>query len=154
MVMEEKQTLSVAWRSFLHWTDKGGYMMLGWEKMMATIKNQETNARSLIGYLIQRVFLCISLTRIKVETRDPKTGEIVRYNADDDNTTLGELLRQEKFGAGSADQKDFDSALARAIATDGGFEDNLDYADDNADRLARKKMRSDAMKRAFAINGK
>lgn len=78
----------------------------------------------------------------------------MRYNADDDNTTLGELLRQEKFGAGSNDQKDFDSALARAIVTDGGFEDNLDYADDNADRLARRKMRSDAMKRAFAINGK
>lgn len=89
----------------------------------------------------------------KVETRDPKTGEIIRYNADDDNTTLGELLRQEKFGAGSGDQKDFDAALARAIVTDGGFQDNLDYADDNADRLARKKMRSDGMKRAFAING-
>jgi hypothetical protein len=88
-----------------------------------------------------------------VETRDSKTGDVVRYNADDDNTTLGELLRQEKFSAGSGDQKDFDVALARAIVTDGGFEDNLDYADDNADRLARKKMRSDAMKRAFAING-
>jgi len=25
--------------------------------------------------------------------------------------------------------------------------------DDNADRLARKKMKTDAMKRAFAING-
>ncbi|KAG8930708.1 hypothetical protein FRC02_003763 [Tulasnella sp. 418] len=35
----------------------------------------------------------------KVETRDPKTGEIIRYNADDDTTTLGEMLRQERFGA-------------------------------------------------------
>ena len=58
----------------------------------------------------------------KVETRDPKTGEIVRYNADDDTTTLGDMLRQEKFGAGSADQKDFDGQLAKAIMSDGKFE--------------------------------
>ena len=58
----------------------------------------------------------------KVETRDPKTGEIVRYNADDDTTTLGEMLRQERFGAGSSDQKDFDGQLAKAIMSDGKFE--------------------------------
>jgi hypothetical protein len=56
-----------------------------------------------------------------VETRDPKTGEIVRYNADDDTTTLGELLRQEKFGAGMADQKNLDMQSAQSIMTDGGF---------------------------------
>lgn len=57
----------------------------------------------------------------KVETRDPKTGEIVRYNADDDTVTLGELLRQEKFGAGMADQKNLDMQFAQSIMTDGGF---------------------------------
>lgn len=56
-----------------------------------------------------------------METRDPKTGEIVRYNADDDTTTLGELLRQEKFGAGMADQKNLDMQFAQSIMTDGGF---------------------------------
>lgn len=56
-----------------------------------------------------------------METRDPKTGEIVRYNADDDTTTLGELLRQEKFGAGIADQKNLDIQFAQSIMTDGGF---------------------------------
>ncbi|KAI0279233.1 CwfJ C-terminus 1-domain-containing protein-like protein [Russula aff. rugulosa BPL654] len=87
----------------------------------------------------------------KVETRDPKTGEIVRYNADDDTTTLGELLRQEKFGAGMADQKNLDMQFAQSIMTDGGFVNDLDYMDDNAERLGRQKMRSDAMKRQFAI---
>jgi len=57
----------------------------------------------------------------KVETRDPKTGEILRYNADDDTTTLGELLRQEKFGAGVADQKNLDMQFAQSIMTDSGF---------------------------------
>lgn len=59
---------------------------------------------------------------MKVETRDPKTGEIVRYNADDDSTTLGDLLRQERFGAGMADQKDMDMELAGAIMKDAKFE--------------------------------
>lgn len=31
---------------------------------------------------------------------------------------------------------------------------DLDYMDDNVEKLARRKMKSDAMKRAFAINGK
>ncbi|KAJ7601069.1 CwfJ C-terminus 1-domain-containing protein-like protein [Mycena floridula] len=88
----------------------------------------------------------------KFETRDPKTGDIVRYNADDDTTTLGEMLRQERFGAGMADQKDLDAQFAKAIMGDGKFQNDLDYIDDNAEKLGRQKMRSDAMKRQFAIN--
>ncbi|KAI9462196.1 CwfJ C-terminus 1-domain-containing protein-like protein [Boletus coccyginus] len=88
----------------------------------------------------------------KFETRDPKTGDIVRYNADDDEVTLGEMLRQERFGAGISDQKSLDAQYAKALMGDGKFENDLDYIDDNAERLARQKMRSDAMKRQFAIN--
>jgi hypothetical protein len=41
------------------------------------------------------------------------------------------------------------------VATDQGFpQNNLDYIDDNAEKLSRQKMRSDAMKRQFAIHGK
>ncbi|THH11645.1 hypothetical protein EW145_g512 [Phellinidium pouzarii] len=86
------------------------------------------------------------------ETRDLKTGDIIRYNADDDSLTLGEMLRAERFGAGMADQKNLDAELATAITRDGKFEDDLEYMDDNAEKLGRKKMRSDAMKRQFAIN--
>lgn len=32
-------------------------------------------------------------------------------------------------------------------------EDDNDYIDDNAEKLARRKMKTDALKRAFAING-
>ncbi|KAL1950615.1 hypothetical protein VTO73DRAFT_5739 [Trametes versicolor] len=90
--------------------------------------------------------------KLKVEQRDPKTGEMVRVDADDDDITLGEMLRQEKFGAGMADQKNLDAEFARAVMTDSGFQNNLDYIDDNADKLARKKIRADAMKRQFAVN--
>jgi hypothetical protein len=47
---------------------------------------------------------------------------MVRYNADDDTATLGDLVRQERFGAGIADQKDLDVQFARSIMTDGGFQ--------------------------------
>ncbi|THH31174.1 hypothetical protein EUX98_g3001 [Antrodiella citrinella] len=83
----------------------------------------------------------------KVETRDPKTGEIVRYNADDDTTSLGEMLRQERFGAGMADQKNLDAQYAKAILSDGKFQNDLDYIDDNAEKLGRQKMRSDDYKK-------
>ncbi|KAJ3758310.1 CwfJ C-terminus 1-domain-containing protein-like protein [Lentinula raphanica] len=86
------------------------------------------------------------------DTHDSRTGEIIRYNADDDSTTLTEMLRQEKFGGGMADQKDQDMVLARAIVGDGKYENDLDYIDDNAAKLGRQKMRSDAMKRQFAIH--
>ncbi|WWD16329.1 hypothetical protein CI109_100755 [Kwoniella shandongensis] len=87
----------------------------------------------------------------KFETRD-KEGNLLRYNADDDTQTLGELVRQERFGAGSKDQKNIDAEMATAIAGDARFNDDLDYMDDNAEKLARRKMKSDALKRAFAIN--
>ena len=64
----------------------------------------------------------ILINFLQVETHDPKTGEFVRYNADDDSTTLRDMLRQEKFGAGMADQKDADAELARAIMSDGKFQ--------------------------------
>ena len=63
----------------------------------------------------------------KVETRDPKTGDIVRYNADDDSMTLGEMLRQEKLSAGMADQKNLNAQFAQAIATDGGFKVSISF---------------------------
>ena len=34
------------------------------------------------------------------------------------------------------------------------MQDDLDYMDENAERLAQRKRKTDAMKRAFAINGK
>lgn len=90
--------------------------------------------------------------RDEFEARDPKTGEIVRYSADDDSISLGDLVRQEKFGAGSRWQKDPDAELAANIMSDAGFSADLDQQDEEAHRYAKKKMRSDALKRQFAIN--
>jgi hypothetical protein len=81
-----------------------------------------------------------------------RTGEVLAYNASDERTTLTDMLRHEKFGAGMADQKNMDAEFARAIAGDGKFENNLDYFDDNALKFGKEKSRSDTQKRQFAIN--
>jgi len=47
-----------------------------------------------------------------------------------------------------------DYDVANRIATDAKFNTDLDYQDENAERLARRKMKSESMKRQFAINGK
>lgn len=83
-------------------------------------------------------FPCFSLIPIRIannflyqhfDTHDPATHELVRYNADDDSTTLTEMLRQERFGGGMADQKDQDMVLARAIVGDGKFEVSVSLRD-------------------------
>ncbi|OAX37806.1 hypothetical protein K503DRAFT_866606 [Rhizopogon vinicolor AM-OR11-026] len=66
--------------------------------------------------------------------------------------TLREMVRQERFGAGMADQKNLDAQFAKAIMGFAKFQNDLDYMDDNAERLGRQKMRSDAMKRQFAVH--
>ncbi len=46
---------------------------------------------------------------------------MLRYNADDDEQSLDELVRQERFGAGSGDQKNMDAEMASAITRDARF---------------------------------
>lgn len=75
----------------------------------------------------------------------------MRINADDDTVTLEELLREERFGGGAADQKNMDFEMATRIAADGAFKNDLDYMDDSAERLARKKVKTEAQKKMFAI---
>ena len=87
----------------------------------------------------------------RFETRDGKTGELLRYNADDDTQTLADLVREERFSAGSAATKNVDAELASRILRDAAYKDTVDYVDENVERLARKNMKTDAMKRQFAI---
>lgn len=86
------------------------------------------------------------------ETRDERTGEITRYNIDDDDQSLAELVRQERFAGGASDQKNYDTEFANAITSDHLYEHgDTDQIDDNAAKYARKKMKADSQKRQFAI---
>jgi hypothetical protein len=91
-------------------------------------------------------------SKLQFEDRDA-SGNIIRYNADDDQVSLQDLVRQERFGAGIADQKNLDAELASRIAGDGTFVNDLEYMDENAEKLGRKKMKTETMKKRFAIQG-
>ncbi|BGP03951.1 Complexed with Cdc5 protein Cwf19 [Rhodotorula toruloides ATCC 204091] len=86
------------------------------------------------------------------QSHDPQTGEVIRNNADDDSLSLQDLVRQERFSGGQDDARALDASFANRIATDARFTMDLDYIDENAEKLARAKMKSEAMKRQFAIN--
>ncbi|GAA5983741.1 hypothetical protein JCM11641_001740 [Rhodosporidiobolus odoratus] len=86
------------------------------------------------------------------QSHDSKTGEVIRHAADDDSLSLGDLVRQERFSGGMNDQKSLDAEVANRIATDARYKTDLDYVDENAERLARRKGKSETMKRQFAIN--
>lgn len=84
------------------------------------------------------------------DSRD-STGAVVRYNADDDKQTLGDLVRQARFKGGAGDQKDLDAEMATAIATDHRYQNDEDYMDENAEKLGRKRLKTDSAKREFAV---
>lgn len=86
------------------------------------------------------------------DSRDAQ-GEVLRYNADDDTTTLEDMVRAEKFGGGPRDQKEMDVEFASRIAGNAAFKDDLDYLDEEAERMARKKLRTNDQKKLFAIQG-
>lgn len=86
------------------------------------------------------------------ESRD-KHGNLVRYNADDDEQSLADLVRAEKFGSGPAEDKDLNKQLAGRIARDATFQNDTEYMDDVAEKLGRKKVRDEDRKRLWAIQG-
>jgi hypothetical protein len=61
-------------------------------------------------------------------------------------------VRQEKAGSRSATDMDMD--LANRIAGDVTFEDDLEYMDEQAEKMATKKEKTEEAKIRHAINGK
>ncbi|SGY19417.1 BQ5605_C014g07643 [Microbotryum silenes-dioicae] len=111
-------------------------------------QKEKVRPRSMLVYMPQ--FSKLSRLSQGFQSHDPKTGEVLRQSAEDD-VSLAELVRQERFSGGAADQKRLDNEFASRIATDRRFTNDLDYMDEHADSLARKKMKSDTIKKAFAI---
>ncbi|KAH8550809.1 CwfJ C-terminus 1-domain-containing protein-like protein [Umbelopsis sp. PMI_123] len=83
-------------------------------------------------------------------THDSKTGERLKYGSNDDKVSLDDLVRQEKAGTRSATDMDMD--LANRIAGDVTFEDDLDYMDEQAEKMATKKEKTEESKIRHAIN--
>lgn len=95
-----------------------------------------------------------SSSEATIQAESLRSSKRPKFESDaPDDVSLSDLVRQERFTAGRADQKDYDMMLSQQIAGDRAFVNDTDYLDDEAQRFARKRMRDDAMKRQFAIQG-
>lgn len=57
-----------------------------------------------------------------MQTHDPKTGEVLRREGDDESATVMDLVRQERLQGGSRTDKDPDAEMAAHILGDRRFE--------------------------------
>ncbi|KAI1317155.1 hypothetical protein EDD11_008946 [Mortierella claussenii] len=83
----------------------------------------------------------------KEATHDAQ-GNRVGYQGEEGDLDLHELVRREKMNL----EEGMDKELARRITRDAVFKDDLDYMDDNADKIARTVKKNDSQLKSTAIH--
>ncbi|KAG0205331.1 hypothetical protein BGX28_003039 [Mortierella sp. GBA30] len=83
----------------------------------------------------------------KKEATHDEQGNRIAYQGEEGDLDLHELVRREKMGL----EEGMDQELARRITRDAVFRDDLDYMDDNADKIARTVKKTDAQLKSSAI---
>ncbi|KAG0346485.1 hypothetical protein BG004_001652 [Podila humilis] len=83
----------------------------------------------------------------KKEVTHDSQGNRVGYEGEEGSLDLQELVRREKMSLDEGMDKEF----ARRVARDAAFKDDIDYMDDNADKIARTVKKSDAQLKSSAI---
>ena len=89
-------------------------------------------------------------TRAEAKAVDTKRGRERGLVEQNDDMTIEDMVREERRTRGQAGGEGL--RLAERIAKDGKFDDDLDYMDENAEKLARRVQKSDINLRNTAIN--
>ncbi|KAG0256608.1 hypothetical protein BG011_004426 [Mortierella polycephala] len=84
----------------------------------------------------------------KKEVTHDEEGNRIKYQGEEGDLDLHELVRREKMGL----DEGMDNELARRITRDAVFKDDLDYMDDNADKIARTVKKTDSQLKNVAIH--
>ncbi|KAF9351252.1 hypothetical protein BGX26_010708 [Mortierella sp. AD094] len=84
----------------------------------------------------------------KKEVTHDEQGNRIGYQGEEADLDLHELVRREKLGL----EEGMDKELARRITRDAVFRDDLDYMDDNADKIARTVKKNDTQLKSAAIH--
>ncbi|KAG0226617.1 hypothetical protein BGX31_007235 [Mortierella sp. GBA43] len=84
----------------------------------------------------------------KKEVTHDEQGNRIGYQGEEKDLDLHELVRREKLGL----EEGMDKELARRITRDAVFKDDLDYMDDNADKIARTVKKTDSQLKSAAIH--
>ncbi|KAG0304033.1 hypothetical protein BGZ98_006010 [Dissophora globulifera] len=83
----------------------------------------------------------------KKEVTHDEQGNRIGYQGEESELDLHELVRRERLGL----EEGMDQELARRITRDAVFKDDLDYMDDNADKIARTVKKNDSQLKSAAI---
>ncbi|KAF9106818.1 hypothetical protein BGX29_008380 [Mortierella sp. GBA35] len=89
----------------------------------------------------------VKKTKKKEVTHDEQ-GNRIAYEGEEAELDLHELVRREKLGL----EDSMDRELERRITRDAAFREDLDYMDDNADKIARTVKKNDSQIKSSAIN--
>ncbi|KAJ3572654.1 hypothetical protein NPX13_g4974 [Xylaria arbuscula] len=89
-------------------------------------------------------------TRAEAKAVDTKRGRERGLVEQNDDMTIEDMVREERRTRGQAGGEGL--RLAERIAKDGKFDDDLDYMDENAEKLARRVQKSEINLRNTAIN--
>ncbi|KAF8979588.1 hypothetical protein BGZ46_005243 [Entomortierella lignicola] len=84
----------------------------------------------------------------KKEVTHDEQGNRIGYQGEEADVDLHELVRREKLGL----EEGMDNELARRITRDAVFRDDIDYMDENADKIARTVKKNDTQLKNAAIN--
>ncbi|KAF9917404.1 hypothetical protein BX616_001122 [Lobosporangium transversale] len=82
----------------------------------------------------------------KIATHDEQ-GNRMAYEGEESGLDLHDLVRREKLNL----ETNMDKELARRITRDATFRDDLDYMDENADKIARTVKKNDSQLKSAAI---
>lgn len=88
-------------------------------------------------------------TRGEAKAVDNKRGRERGHMEDNDEMTIEDMVREERRTRGQRGGEGL--RLAERIAKDGKFDDNLEYMDDNAEKLAKRIQKSEINLRNTAV---
>ncbi|KAI0803943.1 hypothetical protein GGR55DRAFT_660343 [Xylaria sp. FL0064] len=89
-------------------------------------------------------------TRAEAKAVDTKRGRERGLVEQNDDMTIEDMVREERRTRGQAGGEGL--RLAERIAKDGKFDDDLEYMDENAEKLARRVQKSELNLRNAAVN--
>lgn len=89
-------------------------------------------------------------TRAEAKTVDNKRGRERGHMQENDEMTIEDMVREERRTRGQRGGEGL--RLAERIAKDGKFDDDLDYMDENAEKLAKRIQKSEINLRNTAVS--
>ncbi|ORY04588.1 hypothetical protein K493DRAFT_311293 [Basidiobolus meristosporus CBS 931.73] len=78
----------------------------------------------------------------------PLPGNKRKKHESEDTIDVAAMLKEERYG----NSRNMDMELAKRISRDTAYKDDIDYMDENADKMAKFKKMTDSQKRDFAIH--